>query len=60
MKSKVRILLIGPNGQMGRAVSAAAESELDFVIAATGVNDPGYSATDPAHLALSRARVVCQ
>ena len=34
MKSKVRILLIGPNGQMGRAVSTAVESELDFVIAA--------------------------
>jgi 4-hydroxy-tetrahydrodipicolinate reductase len=34
MKSRVRILLIGPNGQMGRAVSAVVESEPGLVITA--------------------------
>jgi len=34
MKSRVRILLIGHNGQMGRAISAAVESEPDLSITA--------------------------
>lgn len=34
MKSRVRILLIGHSGQMGRAISAAVESEPDLAITA--------------------------
>ncbi len=34
MKSRVRILLIGHNGQMGRAISAAVESEPDLAVTA--------------------------